>query len=143
MEINLFKHKTTIEIRFVDIDAFGHVNNANYLTYIENARVSYFNQVVDWQYDWSKKGIILAKAEVDFIIPINFNDDISIYTRCSRLGNKSFDLEYRIVKLINQKEQLMADGITVMVAFDYDAKKSIEIPVEWKEAIRKYEGGEL
>jgi len=140
MELNLFKHKTNIEIRFVDLDAFGHVNNANYLTYLENARVKYFDEVVDWKYDWSKQGIILAKAEIDFIIPVHFKDEIFVYTRCSRLGNKSFDLEYRIVRMFKSQEQLMADGITVMVAYDYDAKKSIEIPEEWKAGLRKYEG---
>ena len=140
MEINLFKHKTNIEIRFVDVDAFGHVNNANYLTYLEIARVKYFDEIADWQYNWSKQGIILAKAEIDFIIPIHFGDEISVHTRCSRLGNKSFDLEYRIIHLLKGNEQLMADGVTVMVAYDYEAKKSIEIPAEWKEAILKFEG---
>lgn len=140
METNLFKHKTDVEVRFVDVDAFGHVNNANYLTYLEMARVNYFDEVADWQYNWSKQGIIVAKAEIDFIIPIKFKDEISVYTRCSRLGNKSFDLEYRIVRILEGQEQLMADGVTVMVAFDYDAKKSIEIPAEWKEAILKFEG---
>ncbi len=140
MEINLFKHKTNVEIRFVDVDAFGHVNNANYLTYLEMARVKYFDEVADWQYNWSKQGIIVAKAEVDFIIPIRFKDEITVSTRCSRLGNKSFDLEYRIVRMFKDQEQLMADAVTVMVAFDYVEKKSIEIPAEWKEAIMKFEG---
>ncbi len=140
MELNLFKHKTNIEIRFVDLDAFGHVNNANYLTYFEIARVKYFNDIVDWKYDWSKQGIILAKAEIDFIIPIHFMDEISVYMRCSRLGNKSFDLEYRIVRLFKGQEQLMADGVTVMVAYDYDTKKSIEIPADWKMALKRFEG---
>ncbi|MCX6291877.1 MAG: thioesterase family protein [Bacteroidetes bacterium] len=143
MEINLFKHKTKIETRFADIDAFNHVNNAVYLTYLEIARVNYFDEVAEWKYDWSRKGIILAKAEINFIIPINFKDELSVYTRCSRLGTKSFDLEYRIVRMVEKKEQLMADGVTVMVAFDYDIKKSIEIPDEWKEAIRKFEEGKL
>jgi acyl-CoA thioester hydrolase len=142
MEINLFKHKTPMEIRFVDVDAFGHVNNANYLTYFEQARVSYFNEVISWDYDWSKSGIILAKAEIDYIIPIQFKDEVTVYTRCSRMGTKSFDLEYRIVRLVKDHEQLMADGVTVMVAFDYTNKKSIEVPESWKKAILKFEGVE-
>jgi len=139
VDINLFKHKTKIDVRFVDIDAFGHVNNAHYLTYLENARVSYFDEVVDWKYDWSKQGIILAKAEVNFIIPIHLADEITVLTRCSRLGNRSFDLEYRITRMLKDQEQLMADGVTVMVAYDYTKKKSIEIPVEWKQAIGRYD----
>ena len=135
-----FKHKTPIEVRFADIDAFGHVNNAKYLTYIEQARVKYFNDIVDWTYDWSKEGVIVARAEIDFVIPIQFGDKITAWTRCSRLGNKSFDLQYQIMKYKEGEETLMADCTTVMVAFDYVHKKSIVLPDEWKAIIRKYEG---
>ena len=135
-----FKHKTPIEVRFADVDAFGHVNNAKYLTYFEQARVKYFNDIVDWTYDWSKEGIILAKADIDFIKPIHFRDEIIVFTRCSRLGNKSFDLQYRIISYKDGEEFLMSDCTTVMVAFDYVHKKSIVIPEEWKQVLRKYEG---
>jgi acyl-CoA thioester hydrolase len=135
-----FKHKTPIEVRFADVDAFGHVNNAKYLTYFEQARVKYFNDIVDWTYDWSKEGIILAKADIDFIKPIHFRDEIIVFTRCSRLGNKSFDLQYQIMSYKNGGEILMSDCTTVMVAFDYVKKKSITVPEEWKQVLRKYEG---
>jgi acyl-CoA thioester hydrolase len=141
--MSVFKHKTTIEIRFADVDAFHHVNNAKYLTYCEQARVNYFNDIVDWNYDWSKRGIILAKAEINFVKPIVFRDEIIVETRCSRLGNKSFDLQYRVVTHKDKDEILMADATTVMVAFDYISKKSIALPEEWKQLIRKYEGSSL
>lgn len=134
-----FKHISRPGIRFVDIDAFGHVNNAHYLTYFEQARVAYFNDIVDWKYDWSKEGIILARAEINYVMPVLFGDDVSIQTRCSRLGTKSLDLEYRMVKTDHGKEVLLADGKTVMVAFDYTAGRSIEIPELWKQALKKYE----
>jgi acyl-CoA thioester hydrolase len=135
-----FKHKTSIEVRFADVDAFGHVNNAKYLTYFEQARVKYFNDIVDWTYDWSKEGIILAKADIDFIKPIHFRDDIVVFTRCSRLGNKSFDLQYQLMSYKDGGEILMSDCTTVMVAFDYVNKKSIGLPDKWKQVIRKFEG---
>lgn len=135
-----FKHKTPIEVRFADVDAFGHVNNAKYLTYFEQARVKYFNDIVDWTYDWSKEGIILAKADIDFIRPIHFRDEIVVFTRCARLGNKSFDLQYQIMSYKDGEEILMSDCTTVMVAFDYVSKKSIVVPEEWKQVLRKYEG---
>jgi acyl-CoA thioester hydrolase len=126
-------------IRFADVDAFGHVNNAKYLTYFEEARIRYFNDVVDWAYDWGKEGVILARAEIDFIMPVHFLDEITIWTRCSRIGNKSFDLHYRMINLKEGKEILMSDCVTVMVAFDYNTKQSVPVPAEWREAIRKYE----
>jgi acyl-CoA thioester hydrolase len=138
-----FKHKTPIEVRFADVDAFGHVNNAKYLTYFEQARVRYFNDIVDWTYDWSKEGIILAKADIDFIRPIHFRDEIIVFTRCARLGNKSFDLQYQIMSYKDGEEILMSDCTTVMVAFDYVSKKSIVVPEEWKQALKKYEGSDF
>jgi acyl-CoA thioester hydrolase len=138
-----YKFRSKIELRFSDCDAFGHVNNANYLTYFEEARVKYFNEIVGWGYDYSKRGVILARAEIDFVMPVYFTDEVIIETGCTRLGNKSFTLEYRMTKEKEGKEILLASGSTVMVAFDYSEKKSIPIPDEWKDAIRIYEGGNL
>ncbi|MEO8086115.1 MAG: acyl-CoA thioesterase [Bacteroidota bacterium] len=135
-----FKHSMRLEIRFVDVDAFGHVNNAHYLTYFEQARVKYFDEIVNWKYDWSKQGIILARAEINYKMPALFRDEIVILTRCSRIGTKSFDLEYIMVRMMDGKEVLLADAISVMVAFDYSLNQSIPVPGEWREAINKYEG---
>jgi acyl-CoA thioester hydrolase len=135
----LFKHKSSVPIRFADVDAFGHVNNAKYLTYFEEARINYFNDIVDWAYNWEKEGVILARAEVDFIMPVHFRDDITIWTRCPRIGTKSFDLHYRMIRFIDDKEILMADCVTVMVAFDYNTKESVPVPEEWRKAILSYE----
>lgn len=137
----MFRHKSKVEIRFSDIDAFKHVNNARYLTYLEQARINYFDEIVGWNYNWSKKGIILAKATIDFIQPILLSDEIYAFTRCSRMGNKSFDLQYKLIKTENEKEILLADATTVMVTFDYDEQRSIPIPPEWKDLINTYEEG--
>lgn len=133
-------HKSSIHIRFSDIDTFGHVNNATYLTYFEEARVRFFNDVVDWSYDWSKEGVILARAEVDYILPVHFKDEVTVYTFCSRMGTKSFDLSYQMIKFVDGKEILLASATTVMVAFDYKAHQSIPVPEEWKEGLKKYSG---
>lgn len=133
-------HKSNISIRFSDIDAFGHVNNATYLTYYEEARVRFFDDVVDWGYDWSKEGVILARAEVDYILPVHFKDEIFIHTFCSRIGNKSFDLSYQMVKYVDGKEILLSGATTVMVAFDYKTHQSIPVRSEWLEGLKKYSG---
>src|SRR6188768_2836860 len=94
----MFRHKTKIELRFADIDAFGHVNNAVFLTYFEQARVHYFDHVLGWDYDWSKEGVIVARSEIDYILPVHFRDTITMYTGCSRIGNKSFDISYQAMR---------------------------------------------
>ena len=135
----MFKHRTPIEIRFADMDAFGHVNNAVFLTYFEQARVRYFDQVLGWDYDWSKEGVIVARSEVNYILPVHFRDDITVETRCGRIGSKSFDITYQVMRQDNGKEVLVADGITVMVAFDYEKRKSFEVPEAWKALVLKFE----
>ncbi|MDA0882981.1 MAG: thioesterase family protein, partial [Bacteroidetes bacterium] len=52
------KSKYEIEVRFRDIDAMGHVNNAVYLSYFEQARIGFFNAIVDDKWDWNKLGVL-------------------------------------------------------------------------------------
>lgn len=137
-----FKHRTKIQIRFKDIDALGHVNNANHLSYFESARIEYFNAAIKTNINWSQKGIILAKAEVNYVLPIQLTDDLWVLTTCSRIGNKSFDLMYKIVKMVDGKEIEVANGLTVMVCYDYISHNAIIMPEEWSNAIMNYEDGE-
>jgi len=142
-----YKHKTPIQLRFKDIDLLGHVNNANHFTYIELARVHYFNHVAGEEINWSKHGIILAKATIDYKLPVLINDKVFVYTKCSRIGNKSFDLSYKIVKEnphpnLPQKgegETVLAEAMTVLVCFDYQKSASIPIPDEWKKKLQHYD----
>ncbi len=134
-----FKHRTVLEVRFIDVDAFGHVNNAHYLTYFEQARVKYFDDIIGWKYDWNKQGIILARAEINYTEPVLFKDDLCIRTHCSRIGTKSFDLDYLLIKMNKEEEIILAEGKTVMVAYDYDTGHSIPIPEKWIIAIKKFE----
>jgi acyl-CoA thioester hydrolase len=122
------------------MDSFGHINNARYLTYFEEARIKYLDDIINWKYDFSKTGIILARAEVDFKLPAHFKDEIIIYTRSSHFGNKSFTLEYKMVKTENSKEIILATAKSIVVMYDYETHTSIEVLEEWKSAIKNFEG---
>lgn len=135
----MFRHECTVEIRFVDIDAFGHVNNAHHLSYVEQARVKYFNDLIGSNWNWNTDGIILAKAEVKYIRPILFADRLFIRTRCARIGGKSMELEYRLLKYEQDRPVLLAEASTVVVAFDYSSKATTQVPEVWKKAIIDYE----
>ena len=134
-----FKHKTPIQIRFKDIDALNHVNNANHITYFELARVKYFDDVINDQVNWSEQGIILASITVDFKAPIYFKDNVFVYTKCTRLGNKSFDLAYSMVREKDGKETVLAGGSSVQVCFDYKHQVTIPIPLSWKQKVEIFE----
>lgn len=134
-----YKHKTHIQIRFKDIDLLGHVNNANHFTYIESARVKYFDDVAGEEINWSKHGIILARAVIDYKLPILARDKISVYTKCTRFGNKSFDFSYQIIKEEQNKKFLLAEALTILVCYDYEKAESIPMPEDWKKKIEAFE----
>jgi len=139
---NTYRHSTSIQVRFADVDAMNHVNNAKYLTYIESARIGYFREVLAKGMH-AAPGFILAKATVDFILPIALHDEIKVMTRCSRIGNKSFDLEYEIVRLNPSPQAIVAKAQTVLVGYDYQTQQTIQIPDEWKKRMEEYEGRKI
>jgi acyl-CoA thioester hydrolase len=133
-------HTSHIQVRFADIDKLGHVNNAKYLTYFEIARMQFFEDefknVTDL--DWKTKGLILAKTEVEFIVPILLEDKVEIETFCTKIGNKSFDLAYRVFRIHNQERMLAAKGSSVLVAFNYMEQKSIPVEENWKKELSRF-----
>ncbi len=119
----------------------GHVNNANYLTYIEVARVKYFEDVAGTDRKWSQQvGIILARIEIDYKAPVFLHDTIFVYTRCSRIGTKSFTLDWRIVREKSGNEEVVAQGVAVLVCYDYVHEKTIAIPAEQRQRLEEFEG---
>ncbi len=138
---NFYKHKAKIEIRFSDLDVLGHVNNAHYLSYFEQARINYFKEAIGNNINWAKKGVILASATLDFLKPIFLNDNIFVFTKCQRVGKKSFILLHSIVKETPRGEDEVARGTTVMVCFDYENRSSMDVPNEWKDKLTIYEYG--
>jgi acyl-CoA thioester hydrolase len=139
-----FKHKTPIQLRFKDADIMGHVNNANHLTYIELARTKYFEDVVGVDANWSQQqGIILAHISIDYKNPLFLRDKVFVYTRCSKLGTKSIELSWVIVREKSSEEEIIAQGIAVLVCYDYASSKTVEVPEIQKQKIIQFEGDTL
>lgn len=135
-----YRHTAHFEVRFADLDAMGHLNHAKFLTYMEQARIDYVQQVCGWQGDWHTLGMILAQATIDYRLPIFYGDAVSVFTRCVRLGSKSFDLQYQIWRQRPQQaEELAAEARTVMVAYDYASDQTIPVPQTWRAAMQAYE----
>lgn len=136
-KIEGYHYKTSIPIRFADIDAFGHVNNALYLTYFEIARSVYWKEVVHW--DWDSLGIIVRRSEINYIKPITLHDEILAYVRTSRIGNSSFDIDYILVKKANGQEEICTTGKTLCVTYDYLQNKSAPIPAFQRIKMQEFE----
>lgn len=132
-----YHYKTAIPIRFADIDAFGHVNNATYLTYFEIARSIYWKEIINW--DWNSAGIIIRKSQIEYLKPIRLNDEIYAYVRTCKIGNSSFDVEYILVKKVNGKEEICTTGLTSCVSYDYNLNKPVPIPLYQKNKMKAFE----
>jgi len=124
-----------IEIRFADIDAMGHVNNAVYLSYFEQARIKYFADL-GGSWDWKSQGILLAKNVVEYYLPILLNDHVVIKTKCIGIGGKSLTFSYLIQRIHRGELQACSKGESVLVCFDSVKGKTIEVPEEWRNAIK-------
>lgn len=133
-----FNFKMKLDIRWSDMDEMRHVNNAVYLTYFEQARVYYFQESCQW--DWKEIGVILANSHVEYLRPVVFPNPTFVYVRTSKLGNKSFEIQYIITSFANGVEQLTTTGYSTMVMFDYKTQGSVAMPDYLKERIKTYEG---
>lgn len=130
IELSLFHHHTDVQIRFADMDAFNHVNNAIYLTYMEIARTDYWKERINW--DWNETGIIIARSEVDYILPLTLSHQLRVYVKTTRVGKSSFDIDYILTTGDKDDIKTHAKGKTVCVCIDYETNKTTSIPDKYR-----------
>ena len=117
-------------VRFGDLDALGHVNNAVFLTYIESARIAFLFDA-GAATSLEDMSIIVARIEIDFRAPVRFGRDVEIAVRATRFGDKSFDLDY----VLRVGGQVVAEAKSVLVGYDYGSGVTIAIPDDWRERL--------
>jgi acyl-CoA thioester hydrolase len=123
------------EVTFRDLDVFGHVNNAVYLTYIENARIGYMREVLGVESPEDLL-VILAKVRIDFRSRASLGEVLEIGARVSRIGTKSFDLDHEVR---GPDARLVAVASTTLVTFDYRGDTTMPVPDLWRERIESFE----
>jgi len=119
-----FTFATDIEMRFSDLDAYGHVNNAVFFTYLETARTKLF---LEKFLHFLNSGLLflVAKAECEYKRPINLTDRLVVEMTVTRLGNASFDIDYT---MHNGEGVVFAIAKTVMVCFDQKSNRPTALP---------------
>ncbi|MGH2356378.1 MAG: acyl-CoA thioesterase [Candidatus Limnocylindria bacterium] len=133
-----FRHRTTLEVRFRDIDAFRHVNNAAFFTYIEQARIRYLIDTLHLE-AVERLPLILAAVQIDFRSPILFGQEVEIGTRVDWIGNTSFSVSH----VLRAANRLAAEARTVLVSYDYATERPIRVPDDWRAAFANWEGRNL
>ena len=127
---------TNIEVRFRDLDAIGHVNNAVFFTYFEEGRKHFSKNVFEVS-DVSEFNFIMAHIQCDFIKPIQFNDRVILQMWVKDIGTKSFSFEYRLVDF-SDEAMVYATGKSIQVCYDYQKNRSIEVPAKMRERLTLY-----
>ena len=125
------------QVIFRDVDAFGHVNNAVYLTYFEWARAQMWFALTGGGLP-SDIGFIVARAEIDFVLQIGM-EPIEIAVRIGAIGTTSFETLYEIRKSGGQ--QLAARGRVVVVLFDWEKQSKTPISDEFRRKVRLLQEG--
>ena len=120
-----FRFRQVEEVRFRDLDALGHVNNAVFLTYFESARIAY------WLHATRRQGLgaldmILARAEVDYRSPLGYGESVEISVGCTSMGRSSFVLEGDMDE--RGSARLVAESRKVLVHYDYATGRSSPLP---------------
>ena len=129
----IFSHK--LEVRFRDCDPMGHVNNAVYLTYHEQARFAHWRAL--WGFDFEHlpdgtPGVILARAEIDYRLPAKYGDVLEVRIGLERIGRTSFTYSYEI---LDQRGALVGTARTVQVMYDYSTSAPVPVSAEIRQKL--------
>jgi len=133
-----FKHSINVQIRWNDLDILGHVNNGVYQSYLDIAKVNYFDNTLAGVVNWKESGVVLARITIDYINPVFLEESIAVQSKVVRIGNKSFEMVQQIVNTVTG--ELKAKAVSVLVGFHYQKKETIQIPETWRARIQEFEG---
>lgn len=117
-----------IQIRFTDIDIFGHVNNARYPELFDTARYRYVSGLVP-EFDPNGKSMVLVHLETNFRRQIVFEDKVYVETRLEKVGDRSIGMRQLIV---NENGAVHADSYGILSTYDAVAQQSFPMPDEWR-----------
>ncbi|HVO30059.1 MAG TPA: thioesterase family protein [bacterium] len=126
-----------IVVRFSDCDPIGHVNNATYFSYLEEARFAWFRAALG-ENSFEKHPIILGEATCTFRAAAAPGDTLLVGIRVERIGRASFDHKYRLERKSDGK--LIAEAKTTAVGYDYATNASRELGAEFRAAVERHQG---
>lgn len=128
-----FAYTTSVDVRYQDHDTMGHVNNAIYVTYMEQARAGYLMDALGVPLD--ELSMVVANLEVDFRRPVQFAREVEVAVSVTDVGNTSFTMAYEV----RDDEGVAVEGETTQVALDPSTGESRRVPDDWRDSIAEVE----
>lgn len=127
-----FSFETTISVRFQDFDMMGHVNNAVYATYLEEARTRYLSSVLG--VDSDDLSTVLAHLELDFVSPLTASQSVTVGVDTTAVGEKSYTFAYELTA----DGDVVATAETVQVWIDPETGSAVRIPDELRTSLETH-----
>ncbi|MDR1339139.1 MAG: acyl-CoA thioesterase [Prevotellaceae bacterium] len=126
---------TPIQMRFNDIDGFGHVNNSVYNEYLDCGRVDYLNQIPGIDFLSGIERLVVVHIETDFLKPSFMGDELAVHTQIDKIGEKSIAM---IQLITGTRNELKLKSRSVMSTFNIDESTSFILPENWVFALEKF-----
>jgi len=128
-----FPFSVVVPVRFRDIDAMGHVNNAVFVTYLELGRLALFEALFGTR-RLEEIDVIVARVEVDYLRPVKLESRVELGMRIAAVGNTSFSVEY----LLTADGEPAARARSVQVFYDYASGTKKPVPASFRQAAAPY-----
>ncbi|MDE6109742.1 MAG: acyl-CoA thioesterase [Muribaculaceae bacterium] len=135
-----FRHRTPVQLRFLDIDPMGHVNNSIYFQLMDLAKVQYFT-ALGGVFDGKAESLVIVNINCNFYSPAYLKEPIEVLTGIESIGDKSLRLEQRVVNATTGDVKCVCH--TIMAGFDPVNVRSVPISDEWHAKISAFEGRDL
>ena len=127
---------TPIDVRFRDLDAMGHVNNAVFFTYFEEGRLAFFTSSSPGS-KFPGFDFILAHTSCDYLKPVTIDERLMLQIKVDKIGGKSFVLAYTVLDR-GDDSVVYATGKSVQVCYDYQQEKTMPVPGALMELLQQY-----
>jgi acyl-CoA thioester hydrolase len=131
-----FRYITRFRVTYGDVDMMRHANNLAYLRWAEEQRAGYLSEILG-ELPYGEHGIILLKIDCTYEEQLHYREEVACATRVSKIGRKSFVYTFEIWSETHRRRAAL--GTALMVAYDYAARGSIEVPAQWRKRISAYE----
>jgi|SRR5690606_17047535 len=142
MDIKDFKHKTTVTVRFNEVDMLGVCNNAVYINYFEHARLEYVKSaglIPAGGIFSDGRLFFMVRNEINYIGHSFYDDELDVYSKVTYIKNSSFGYDHLIVR--KKSGETIVDGKGVVVFVDQKTRKSTPITEDIIEKLKTFEPG--
>ncbi|QBJ77673.1 acyl-CoA thioesterase [Aquitalea sp. USM4] len=128
-------HETNIKVRGYHLDLYGHVNNARYLEFLEEARWTFFEERGDlpW-FLQSGLALVVVNINIDYRYPATMGDALAIATSVKSIGSRSAVMHQRVT--LAGTDKVVAEADVTFVVFDAKQNKAVTLEGQLKELLQ-------